>query len=419
MTESPPHRTRVRAFALRLTLLRSTLLRSTLIAWSCAAAPAWAQDDSADPYYIGVSTAYTQDSNLFKASDGAARVRDSYTSTGLLAGVDQPFGRQRFFANGNVRENRFNDTKRLNNTSYGLNVGLDWSTIERISGAVSYARNESLVDYASLNLLQEVVTAKNIQDTEQFSASVRYGITARVGLVGGYQKRDVRLSAPEFADRQYDQNVANLGVTYGASGLLTLGTGVRRTETDFANNETTSRNDLDFTATWVPSGLSTVTGRISATSETGGQGGRRDFSGTTGSLGWAYRPTGKLAFVTSLARDTGTELTFLDFTPTGEPVNADFNRVVTRGLVGVNYEATAKIRLNASASQSRSRRLNNAGDGNSETSNRYALGVSYQPMRTVTLGCNANRETRSAVSGAFGGYDAEVIGCSAELRLQL
>ena len=139
----------------------------------------------------------------------------------------------------------------------------------------------------------------------------------------------------------------------------------------------------------------------------------------TGSLGWAYKPTGKTSFITSIARDTGTELTFVDFNPAGEPISSDFNRVVTRGLVGVSYEATAKIRLNASASQSRSRRLNNAGHGEFDTSNNYALRVTYQPTRTVTLGCNANREKRSAGSATFSNYNAEIVGCSAELRLQL
>ncbi len=252
-----------------------------LIALVATPQQAAAQDNEANPYYIGASQAFTHDSNLFRVADGTPATSDTYSSTGVLAGVNQPFGRQRFFADVNVQENRFRDTDRLNNTSYGVATGLDLSTIERLSGTLRYSRNESLADYSTIGAPQ--LTSKNIENTEQYGATVRYGITARTALVGGLQHREVAFSSAAFADREYKQNAANFGVSYGASGLLTLGTGVRHTSTRYIDDKT-SRDDFDVTATWVPSGLSTVSARISATREQRSVVSQRDFSGTTGSL---------------------------------------------------------------------------------------------------------------------------------------
>ena len=56
------------------------------------------------------------------------------------------------------------------------------------------------------------------------------------------------------------------------------------------------RKDIDFTATWVPSGLSTVTGRLSVTREDHTAPSRGNFHGLTGGVTWDYKPTGKLSF---------------------------------------------------------------------------------------------------------------------------
>src|SRR6266436_4482934 len=98
------------------------------------------------PYYIGVSQAFTHDNNVFRRPDNGTLpvLADTLSSTGLLGGIDQPFGRQHFFANGTAATNRHKNLDQLNNTSYGLAAGLDWSTVERLSGNVRASANQSL-----------------------------------------------------------------------------------------------------------------------------------------------------------------------------------------------------------------------------------------------------------------------------------
>ena len=56
----------------------------------------------------------------------------------------------------------------LDNTSYGLNAGLDWSTIERLSGSLGVSLNRSLANYAtSGDQLQVPQNTKNVETSEQ------------------------------------------------------------------------------------------------------------------------------------------------------------------------------------------------------------------------------------------------------------
>ena len=53
------------------------------IATTAAASGAWADEPS--PYYIGASTSFTHDSNVYRVADGPG---DNYWSVGLLGGLD-------------------------------------------------------------------------------------------------------------------------------------------------------------------------------------------------------------------------------------------------------------------------------------------------------------------------------------------
>jgi hypothetical protein len=43
-----------------------------------------------NPYYIGVSEAYTRETNVFRAPLGQPEASDTYWTTSLLGGIDQP-----------------------------------------------------------------------------------------------------------------------------------------------------------------------------------------------------------------------------------------------------------------------------------------------------------------------------------------
>ncbi len=382
------------------------------------------------PYSIGVSQAFGHDSNLFRTA--AAPTPDKYSITGLQAGIDQPFGRQRFFANGSVRATRYEDIVQLDNTGYSVNAGVDWSTIERLSGGFNVALNQSLARYGTSGD-QPALTTKNVETTQEVGGRVQLGMASLLSLQGSLSHRRLGFSADEFATSEYNQTSGSLGLNYRPSGLLTLGSALRSTRGEYPNvilangdAATFNRNDLDLTATWVASGLSTINARVSFGRQTSDALTQRNFSGTTGSISWAFLPTGKLSFNTSISRDTGAESTFSSLG--GGQVNGagDNSRLTTTYALTAGYEATAKIRINAAFRYSRrnlvdEQFVNGVPVGSAEgmdSLKTLSLGATYEPTRAWQLGCNAVRELRLSDSSLSNNYSVTTANCSAQFTLR-
>jgi opacity protein-like surface antigen len=382
---------------------------------------AWAETS---PWYLGASQAFAHDSNLYRTASGEQP--DKYAITSLLAGLDQPFGRQRLYGNASLRATRFEDIRELDNTSYQLSGGLDWSTIERLSGAVTFSVSEKLANYgASVN--QPQLTKKNLEHIDQFGLRAQLGMVSLVSLEGSYAYRRLSYSATEFASAEVAQNSVGAGLRYRPSGALTLGLGLRYTRGEYPNIAAAngsaaefSRKDIDLTAHWEPTGLSTFDVRMSYGKQLSEALQQRDFSGTTGSVSWNYLPTGKLAFITTLSRDTGTETSFF----TGG--SGDNSRLTTAFSLTANYEATAKIKLTAGWRYSRREladQLRVTGFApqdveGTDTLKSLSLGATYTPTRSLLLGCNTARETRSADSSLSNSFSANNTQCSAQFTLQ-
>ena len=105
----------------------------TLIAALAMLAAASARADEPNPYYIGASQGLTHDTNVYRTS---APIADTYSTTSLLGGFDQSFSRQHVYGAANVGYNKYRDQTTLDNTSYGVNAGWDWQTINELSGSV-------------------------------------------------------------------------------------------------------------------------------------------------------------------------------------------------------------------------------------------------------------------------------------------
>ena len=384
----------------------------------------------ANPYSLGVSQAFAHDSNLYRTA--ASPQPDKYSITGLFAGIDQPFGRQRFYANGTVRTTRFEDVVELNNISYGVNAGLDWSTIEQLSGGFNVLLNESLASYGA-SADQPQLTKKNLETTQQVSARVQLGLVSLLSLEGTLSHRRLGYSAVEYAGSEVLQNTFGLGLNYRPSGLLTLGTAVRLTRGEYpgvilasGDTATFNRKDLDLTATWFASGLSTLSSRLSFSHQTSVALSQRDFSGATGSISWAFLPTGKLSFNTTLSRDTGAESSFYNITGTPLSGTGDNSRLTTTFAMTATYAATAKIKLNAGARYSRRSLVNdqaiNGGPAQSaeglDSLKSLSLGATYEPTRNWQLGCNTARDLRRASGGLSNSYSDTTANCSAQFTLK-
>jgi hypothetical protein len=393
---------------------RSSLMTS-LATLTAALALSWAGSAQADPnpYYIGASTSVGYDSNVFRLPKA---VGDTTYSFGLIGGIDQTIGRQRLYASGTVRDTRFSDLKQLNYTNYNALAGVDWQTLYDLSGTLSYSSAQSLYNYGGTSTI--LSTAKNIENRDEIIAKGRWGASSLLSLDTSYTHRKLTYSDPAYKSNALNQNGWSVGLTYKPRALLTLGTALRYTRGKYQLSRDFDRYDVDLTGTWVPTGLSTVTARLSYGNRKSRNGvSELDFKGTTGQLSWIYQPTGKLRFTTAFSRDTGAESGF--FNPNGLELGniGDISRLTNTVNVNSAYNLTAKIQLNAAVLVSNRSLKSGSADGN-DTLRTASLGASYAILRNASLGCGVRRETRSA--SGVGSYDfrASTVSCSAQISLQ-
>jgi hypothetical protein len=400
-----------------------------------ASQSAWAE---ANPYYIGVSQAFSHDSNLFRVQGSEVSSGETISSTGLVGGIDQPFGRQRLRVNGTLQSNRYSNNPSLNNTGYGLNAALDWSTIERLSGTLSYSANQNLANYATPNT--PLITSRNLQKTQELSAQAVLGGVTRLSFTAGYNHREVDYSALAYDAQQFQQDAGSLGLRYRFSGALDAGAALRVTRGRYPHfqdlgggafrADTLNRRDLDLTSNWTPTGATAVSARVSFGRETHSISDQRDFSGVTGSLAITHNPGGKLRYSALFSRDTGAEssfLTLVDVNGIPTSVVTDNSRLSNSAQFSANYEATAKVQLNAALLLSRrslvdTLTLSNGGQPNpttgTDTLSGVNFGVTYAPLRSLFLACSVGHERRNSASVLSTSYSTDTASCSARFTLQ-
>lgn len=380
------------------------------------------------PYYVGGALGVTHVSNIYRTSSATPRNNDNVTTATLLAGLDQRFGRQRLFGDVSLRNNRYAKNKSLGNDSYALNAGLDWETVNRLSGQLSLSSNRNLAQFNPGAGAPEI-TKKNIEQTDQLRASVRYGLASLLSLEGSLTHRRREYSAREYDAYDFKQDTASLGLSYRPREALTLGIAARYSEGSYphvpAAGGTSVKNDftgkdLDFTAGWILSGASALNARLSASRRDYKLEGARDFSGLTGSLSWRWQPTAKLQINSSLTRDTGDETSFLNLGSLGG-VTSDYSRVTNSLQVNSSYELTGKVMLDAGLSygrRSQNNRLGNLDANGSERTTSLSLGARWMVTRSGLIGCQINHDKRDADAFISTPYSANSYGCYGQLTLR-
>jgi hypothetical protein len=382
------------------------------------------------PYYIGASQALTHDSNVYRVPGGRS---DNYSSTSLLGGFDQPISRQRVFGRASVTANRYQDETQLNNVSYDLSTGLNWETIEKLSGSVNLGLNRNLA--APPASTGRPTARRNIAQTESVDLLARYGGAGLLTVEGRVGYRNLDYSAPEYVQSESKQSSASLGLYYRPGGPMRLGIAGRadRTRTPKAlfdpatgnyQSNTLNGKHVDFLADYDLTGLLTANGRLSYTRQTNSGRQQADFSGVTGSIGVSWRPTGKTAFRFDAARDAGFDSSVYQAAVPGTTAQNptvvtslyENNRVTTSVGMGVTYAATAKISTHAGVRYIRAKltTVTTAQTSTPETTDvakTAYLGANYEITRNWSLACNLSHESRDVSGGVEFAYRVRTIGC--------
>ncbi|MFT3817051.1 MAG: hypothetical protein QM750_05395 [Rubrivivax sp.] len=397
------------------------------LALAAAAAPLRAETASSSPYWLSLAQSAAHDSNVLRLTDsqqppGGLSRADSIYTTALTGGLDQSFGRQRLNGTATVQHTHYGDNTVYDGLGYTLRLGLDWATVNRLSGSLalgaSRAQRPNLRD-----LGDAVITTGNDESVRFLDGRAVLGQAGRLQMELSYGHRSLRYDAAASRFRNFDQDSFGLGVRRGFSDQLQASIGLRRVLTDYPFLLTgladpldrRRRNEIGLDLSWRPSGSSRLAARLAQGRTRHEQLGSRDFNATTGRLEWQWDPGGRLSLSSRLSRDAGQD----------DSVNSSvFSR--TTDVLGLNatYRLTGKTTLGGRLDWIRRTQQGSGGDlegiRGRDTGSALALDIRWTPTRNSSLGCRIGRERRGPnVSPAINeAFHARSLGCSAQIALQ-
>lgn len=399
-----------------------------------ASAPATAQTS---PWYVGGAVTLTHENNLYRLADGAAAPpglskADLVTSTALLAGLDQPIGRQRLYGSATLRADRYRDNGNLDNDGYALRTGLDWSTVGRLSGNLDLSADRNLARFDTDTQIS-TSSRRNVEDKHRVFAEARLGVVTAYTLQASVEYRERRFSAPEYDPRESQQTTLAASLRWRPRGGLMLGAGMRTTDGRLPRFGTAPgggvvaqdyrRDGLDLLGALETGGSSRLDGRVTLGRTRYDQTSARDFSGATGYLAWTWQPGGRLVLDTRLARDSGQDVFF-----SGDPLFGglvDDSKTTTALSVGARYALGAKLQLRARLGYTTRDLVRTIPDALIPTDARgrdhtteLSLGATWEPTRSLVFGCDLAHESRSASGALSLPYSAGRAGCFAQAFLR-
>jgi hypothetical protein len=382
------------------------------------------------PYYVGIAQTFSHESNLLRLREGQLPAAgnsesDTISSTALVAGIDQRFGRQRVNGSATLRSNHYSNNKQFNGQSYNATLGLDWETIESLSGNVTVGADRA--QRADLrDRFGNFINSGNNESKQRFSASANYGMAGPLVLEAGVSSVNVKYSADAADYAVYHEQSMSAGVRYRLGGATSVSLGLRQTRTEYPNllisqvdpRDKRKRNDVDLGAIWIPSGASRLDLRISTGRTKYEQLSDRDFSGSSGALSWAWTPGGRLRLTTRLARDIGQNSAL------NTAASSAYSQTTDSLSVAADYDLTGKVVLTSNLQVYR-RNLERSGqfgatEVGSDTTSILSLGARWAALRSLSLGCQASYEKRGNSSNLALNepYAANVFSCFGQFVLQ-
>lgn len=384
------------------------------------------------PYYIGGYVGYTHLSNALGLVDGASvptqlgyvSKADDVTTVALVGGLDQRISRQRVFGDVTLRDSRYADNKLLDSKTYAATAGVDWETIERISGNVRLGSSRDLIRFG---VFDRPSGERNLVTTNHADFAARIGVVTRWTFEAGAGWRGVDYTASTYAARELRQSHYSVGTRYWPSSAMSVGLKVRETDGRYPHQSTAGRDrydrrDVELSTFIQYSGLTSLLVRAAYT-RIDYERQDLDFSGFTGSLRAGYAPTGKLRFNAQIARDRAQDLrfSFIDIGSDGIVFETfESAELATALRLRANYDVTAKVALTAGVGHSTRRVSLLASDQQGrERTNSLSLGVTWTPTRTSRVGCNWSKDRRrSDLLAERFNVSSSTFGCSGQLSIQ-
>jgi exopolysaccharide biosynthesis operon protein EpsL len=372
----------------------------------------WLQEEQ--PLQLRVSGGISYDSNLFRLSDavdpqtaiGTSDKSDFIYRLGAGGKYELRQSRQKFIAEANVAEYKFQNFDNLDNTSNNLRGEWQWQVGNDWSGDLGASHRRYLESFANFQQnVRDMVEQDRIYGTANYLLHSQLKFTLDVDWYDtqhGDQTRDVL---------DYKLNNTAFTVVWVTPAQNTVGLQYRNADARYPNRETVGTTPIqnDYTedeyslvAHWRLGGASEAIARIGHTERKFEQAPTRNFSEPTWRLTYRWQPTGKTALEFSTWRELAE---FQDLT-------ANYARITGISVVPT-WSIAPKVVLRGKISL---QTLNYVGDpgvfavtNHREDKDRlYQLSALWTPLRLteLTLTVESGRRTSNQV---FADYKYEAI----------
>jgi exopolysaccharide biosynthesis operon protein EpsL len=387
---------------------------------SCIVIAATANAGPNDALHLYAALGYGHDDNLLRVPDnlpGFDNTRaDSWWSRegGLI--FDKTYSLQRISLIAKLSKYDFDHFKQLDYDGKDIQANWYWQVGNHLSGKIGATYNQTLAPYTDFASDQ-----RNLRRSRSRYAEGTWGFHSAWQARAGFQ-RDVyayELAGERFNNRS--ENTTELELDYIACSASTVGLVARRVRGHYpfprpigANllNDDFTQDELKARVKWNVTGSSSIDALIGHTRRDQPSYGPGKTSGAAGRINLTWQPLGKTSYTASVWRDFAPlESTLVSYT------------LNNGAAVGAQWEASAKIRVNADFSAERRsysarQALNLTGAGDLRDSIRTgSLRATWTPRPLLQVTAGAAHQSRSgSVTIGTGSFRSNSITLSASAQ---
>ena len=265
----------------------------------------WLQGDQ--PLQLKLYGGLSYDSNLFRLSDdadtqatiGSSEKSDMIYQLGGGAQYEFRKSRQKFIAQANFTEYRFQRFDNLNNTSNALLGEWQWQVGDDWNGELGFGHRRYLESFADFQQnVRDMVNQDRIYGAANYLVYSRLKLT----LAADWNDTDHGEASRDSLDSKINNTTATVNWITPAEN--TIGAQFRNAKARYPNSAIVgtslvqndyTENEYSLVTYWRLTGASEIRARLGHTDRSFEQAPNRDYSSPTWRLNYIWRPTGKTA----------------------------------------------------------------------------------------------------------------------------
>jgi exopolysaccharide biosynthesis operon protein EpsL len=388
---------------------RHALVSAAIFALAAVSIVRPAAADQADTINFTLNDTMRYDANVFRTPDYVGP-QPGRTTKGdhinvMTAGfkVDKPYAQQRLQLDATKSITRYNTFSTLNSDALNYRGAWLWTLTPHLTGVLSIDRAQAQIPFTDIS-----GTQRNVRTTENRNLTIDGWVSGGWHLLGGLGHAESSTEQTVLSTPSYQADRFEGGVRYVAASGNTISFTQRSIKSETINLqldpvnliETNYRDtESELKGTWKPSGNSSFSGTLTQKKRSNDHFSQRDFSGTAGELGYAWTPTGKLTFNLAARR---TILPYAAYGNTVQNSTYQVNDTLSLGSVWqIDAKFTAHINLTRMHSDFLGPVFAVTAPARSDDYRSALIGLSWAPIRLLTLNASLQRDSRDSNNASF------------------